>query len=61
MQQTKYESRPTIVLDVFRHVIVDNVLNVGKVETFRSDVGRNQNVLLSVHELLHRNHSLLLV
>jgi len=51
----------TIVLNIFRHVIVDDMLNIGKVQPFRRNVGGHENVLLAMNELLHGHHSLLLV
>ena len=37
-----------VVLDVVRHVIVDDVLDHGEVETFRGNVRCNQDILIAL-------------
>lgn len=51
----------TIIFNVFRHVVIDNVLNVWKVQTFWCNIRCNKYVLFTLHKLLYRYYSLFLI
>lgn len=53
--------KPTIILDIIRHVEIDDVLNVWKIETLRSDIGSHEHVLTAVVEVSKGSLSLLLI
>lgn len=51
----------TIVLNLLRHVVIHHVLYSWEIQTFGSDIGSYQNILLSPFERLNGFSSLLLV
>ena len=51
----------TVVFDVFRHVVVDDVLDVWEIKTFRRDVSCYENVFLASTEQRQRLTSLFLI
>lgn len=51
----------TVVLDIFRHVVVDNVLDILEVETLAGDVRSHQDIFLAGSELFYSDAALFLI
>ena len=50
-----------VVFDIVRHVVVDDVFNLGEIETFRCHVRCHQNVLDALTVSIDSSRSLLLI
>lgn len=50
----------TIIFNFFRHIKVDNMLNLGKIKTFRSNICRHQYILFITLERSYREFTFFL-
>ena len=55
------DMRLTVVLDILRHIVVDDVLNIWEVQSLGCDICRYEYVLLAAGELLNRDRPLILI
>lgn len=54
-------SQSTIVLYVLGHVVIDDMLDIWEVKTFRCYISSYQDVLFTIPKLVHRPGSVLLI